>query len=43
MTKIKTAWKVGPPRTSDVARARSVKSVSLDWGSGGGRDGCTGC
>ena len=43
MTKMKTAWKVGPPRILEVARARSAKSVSLGWGFGGGKGGCTGC
>ena len=35
---MKTAWKVGPPRISEVARARSVKMVSLGWWFGGGRE-----
>ena len=32
---MKTAWKVGPRRALEVARARSVKSVSLGWAFGG--------
>ena len=28
MTKMKTPWKVGPPRMSEVARARSGELVS---------------
>lgn len=35
---MKTAWKVGPPRISEVARARSVKSVSLGRGVWRGRE-----